>query len=603
MALTAVVASIAIPHEPCLDPRELSIQEQTCLLTNPQAYHSASNEQSIRPTGDIGNLALTHEWIADDSLDLPDAVETAESYSVKTLDRAEEAQKDPLEEAAHWHASDHGSPSGTEFNSPFRLSSPSPRPRRAHVLSRDDQYSMSDNLTPANDEQRRPETRGIWMNGNGATEYSEAGDASRQILSDQVQHEYLSLNEDQNPERTENRSFEATRGRRCLSAANNTRLAQGRQVKSKRKLDLDLSRIGPKRNSIMKSNRAIVPMTGSRKKKLRNKPLFERETARLESYISQHRRKCEKMGLPCPGDFVYSAETKIRLASLGLESHVNVLRVLSLTIGSCESLVVLKEILRAYRDPSSGSLETTRDVSNAKRLETIRSLSGNAAFFNLLKKCHIHRLFTDNKDSLCDPTDNFIISTAMSVTTRPQGETGNPRNSAEAKITKSIMREVYPEVHSNSADYRLKYREVTELRRTGRRLDMLVSRFGLGILGLLPLAQQDSFPGLASKIADGMQVPHLLHCRACVTCILGYRIFRITSSKAFWTCGRERKATSLEKLATLPPRWWRECFTEPLIPLPHSLLKTLIRSKLQNTRKDHLSFLDFSNWLRLLHEF
>ena len=593
--LTAFVISIAIPHEPCLDPRELSIQDQTCLLTNAQTHHSPSNEQSIRSTGDIGNLALTHEWVADDSLDLPDAVETTESYAAEGLDPAEITQIDSLEEAAHWHESGRGSPSGTEFNSPFRMSYSSPSRRRAHILRRDDQHQSSDNFTPADDEQRRPETQGFWMNENEGTENSEAGEAGRQMLSDQIQHEYLSLNEDQNPERTENRSFEATRRRMDLDAASNTRLAQNWQGKSNRKSDLDLSRIRPKRNGIIKSNRAIVSTTGSRKKKLRNKPLFERETARLESYISQHRRKCEKMGLPCPGDFVYSAETKIRLASLGLESHVNVLRVLSLTIGSCESLVVLKEILRAYRDPSSGSLETARDLSNAKRLETIRSLSGNAAFFNLLKKCHIHRLFTDNKDSLCDPTDNFIISTAQSVTTRPKGETGNPRNSAEAKITKSIMTEVYPEVDLNSADYRLKYREVTELRRTGRRLDMLISRFGLGILGLLPLAQQDSFPGLASRIADGMQVPPLLHYRACVTCIIGYRIFRITSSKAFWTCWREKKATSLERLATLPHKWWRDCFTEPLIPLLRSLLKTLIRSKSQDTRKDHLSFLDFSH--------
>ena len=553
--LTAVVVSIAIPHEPCLDPRELLIEEQTCLLTNAQTHHTLSNEQSIGSTGDIGNLALTHEWIADDSIDLPDAVETAESFAAEGLDPAQITKEDALENAVYWHVSGHGSPSGTEFNSPFGLSSPSLRPREVHTLRRGDQDLSSDNFTPADDGQRRLETQGIWMNEHGATACSEAEDVGRQTLSDQIQHEYLSLNEDHNPEITEKRSFGATGRRMGIGAASNTRLAQNRKGKSSRKSDLDLLRAKQKRIGITKSNRAIVPMTGSGRKKLKDKPLFERETARLESYISQHRRNCEKMGLPCPGDFVYNAETKIRLASLGLESHVNVLRVLSLTIGSCESLVVLKEILRAYRDPSSGSLETARDVSNAKRLETIRSLSGNAAFFNLLKKCHIHRLFTDNKDPLCDPTDNFIISTAKSVTTRPRGETGNPRKSAEAKITKSMMREVYPGVHSNSADYRVKYREVTELRRTGRRLDMLVSRFGLGILGLLPLAQHDSISGLAFKIADSMQVPPPMYCRACVTSVLGYRIFRITSSKAFRTCWTERKAMSLEKSATLLHRW------------------------------------------------
>ena len=545
----------------------MSIQEQTCLLTDAQTHHTQSNEQPIGSTGDIDNLVFTHEWIADESLDLPDAVETAESFAAEVLDPAEITQRYSLENAACWHAPGHCSPTRREPDRVFRLSSPSLGPRKVHTLRRDDQDPSSDNLTPADDGQQRLETQGIWMNKDGATEGSEAEDVGRQTLSDQIQPEHLSLDEDHNPEITGKHSFGATGSQKGLSAASKTRLAQDRKEKSNRKLDLDLLRARQKRAGITKSNRATVPMTGSRRKKLKDKALFERETARLEPYISQHRRKCEKMGLPCPGDYVYSAETKIRLASLGLESHVNVLRVLSLTIGSCESLVDLKEILRAYRDPSSGSLETAGDFSNAKRLDTIRSLSGDAAFFNLLKKCHIHRLFTDNKDPLCDPTDNFIISTAKSVTTRPRGETGNPRNSAEAKITKAIMREVYPGLHSNSTDYQPKYREVTELRRTGRRLDMLISRFGLGILGLLPLAQHDSISGLAFKIADGMQVPPPVYCLACVTFILGYHISRITNSKAFWTCWTQRKAMSLEESAMLRHRWWREFFAEPLILL------------------------------------
>ena len=83
---------------------------------------------------------------------------------------------------------------------------------------------------------------------------------------------------------------------------------------------------------------------------------------------------------------------------------------------------------------------------------------------------------------------------------------GNPRNSAESRITKSMMKEVYPEIDSDSNDYSKKYREITGLRRSGRRLNLLVSQFGKGILGLLPLAQDDSSPGLACKITDTMQV-------------------------------------------------------------------------------------------------
>ena len=77
------------------------------------------------------------------------------------------------------------------------------------------------------------------------------------------------------------------------------------------------------------------------------------------------------------------------------------------------------------------------------------------------------------------------------------------------------MREVYRGVLSNTTDYRLKDREVTELQTTGRRLDMLISRFSLGILGLLPSSQHDLISGLFYKIADVMQVPPPLSCRAC----------------------------------------------------------------------------------------
>ena len=137
-ALTAVVANIAIPHETCLDPRELSIQEQICLLKFAQTHHTPSNEQSIGSTGDVGNLALTHEWIADALLDLPDTVESAQSFAVEGLSPAEITHKDSLGIKNHRHTSSHGSPSWTDFNSSFRLSSPSLRPRKVHTLRRDD---------------------------------------------------------------------------------------------------------------------------------------------------------------------------------------------------------------------------------------------------------------------------------------------------------------------------------------------------------------------------------------------------------------------------------------------------------------------------------
>ena len=236
----------------------------------------------------------------------------------------------------------------------------------------------------------------------------------------------------------------------------------------------------------------------------RKKPFLEKQKACLDTYISQHTTKYRELGLPCPGEFLGREETRRRLAGLKLENYANVLRVLNFTIGGYESLVGLKEVLRAYRDPNVGLLITTQEVPNAKRLQAIQSLERNGAYMNLLKKCHIHRLFIDNVDPLRNPNDNFIVSTSNS--TDAAGELGNPRNSAESRITKSMMKEVYPNMDSNSADYKKKYREITALRRNGRRLDVLVSYFGKGILGLLPLVQDDSTSGMAYIFADTMQV-------------------------------------------------------------------------------------------------
>lgn len=146
-------------------------------------------------------------------------------------------------------------------------------------------------------------------------------------------------------------------------------------------------------------------------------------------------------------------------------------------------MIELKKVLRAYRDSNVDLLITTQEIFNAKRLQTIQSLERNGTYMNLLKKCHIHRLFIDNLDPLRNPNDDFIVSTSNSI--EAAGELGNPRNCAESRITKSMMKEIYPNMDSNSADSKKKYGGITALRRNGRRLDVLVSYFGKGILGLL----------------------------------------------------------------------------------------------------------------------
>ena len=206
------------------------------------------------------------------------------------------------------------------------------------------------------------------------------------------------------------------------------------------------------------------------------------------------------MGLPCPGAYVDNEETENRLVSFGLENYTYVLQVFSFTIGGHESVIGLKNILEVYRSHELSSLQIEREVSNAKRVQAIKGLERKEAYINLLKRWHIHQLYVDNADPLDTPYDNFIVSTVTSATQRKQK--GNHRNAAESKVTKSMVVEVYPNIQPDSREYGQKYREISLLRKNGRRLALLVSKFGRGILGLLPLTQDESSCGMTFKIFD-----------------------------------------------------------------------------------------------------
>lgn len=349
-------------------------------------------------------------------------------------------------------------------------------------------------------------TETITVHEDRNTNFIEREDSGMDFLLESIQDEYPYGGGEYHQSIIREVSAETSGRAKGIPAAKSPRLHRSRKESSitTRRSGCDLIKATPERTG------ATRVMQNISKKHIRDKTfsngLLKTQLACLDAYILQHRTRYEKLGLPCPGDFVESAKIKIRLANLGLDTHANVLRAFSFAIAGCESLFGLQEILRAYRNNDAGPRILAREVSNAKRLETIKGLSGEEAYLNLLKNCHVHKLFSENIDPLCNSNDNFIVSTTENVKTRASKELGNPRNSAESRITKSIMREVYPKVHLKSSDYRSKYDEISGLRRSGRRLDILVSRFGKGILGLLPFAQGDSRPGSVGKITDFMQV-------------------------------------------------------------------------------------------------
>ena len=219
----------------------------------------------------------------------------------------------------------------------------------------------------------------------------------------------------------------------------------------------------------------------------------------LEQLIAHERRKFENQGRQ--DSFIFSL-TPESISGLGAERHSWTLRVFFFAVASSHSMLTLRDILRACRDRTTGDLsEPMQGLSTAKRLEFIEHLEGNLAYFSLLRRCHILKLFMDNFDPSRQAEGGFIVQTQESISNTGRKKSGNPSHVAHSEMTKSMIQEIYPELQPNTPGYQTKYRSVSELRKLGKRLHFLTTMFGYGILGLLP-----STTGSDLCISDSMYV-------------------------------------------------------------------------------------------------
>lgn len=134
------------------------------------------------------------------------------------------------------------------------------------------------------------------------------------------------------------------------------------------------------------------------------------------------------------------------------------------------------------------SKEAGCNISRAERVKVIERLDENGAYYGHLKRCHVYQLFIDSRGSNEKAGDDFIVKRAQSISTPVKPTMGNPHHVTTANITELIMREVYAQMEERSEEYTKKYRVVSNLRKLGQCLDLLVVSFGYGLLGLVPVA-------------------------------------------------------------------------------------------------------------------
>ena len=230
-------------------------------------------------------------------------------------------------------------------------------------------------------------------------------------------------------------------------------------------------------------------------------------TVLLRTHISREKSKYQDLGTPCPLRTFPSPLSEIGVPSWCVDYETE-LATFFFAIGSSESLAIFQDIIRMYRsNVLMESKETRQGFSNAERVRTIERLDGNISYFQFLKRCHIHALFLSSGASDQQVNDNFVVETTQSATKRKTLPRGNPFYIANAQLTTSIMKEIYPNLEKGDAGYVKKYRFITALRQLGQRLHLLVDRFGLGVIGLIPLAPGTPNVDNVLSIDDRMYIP------------------------------------------------------------------------------------------------
>jgi hypothetical protein len=252
-------------------------------------------------------------------------------------------------------------------------------------------------------------------------------------------------------------------------------LAQSRT--RKRDVEYPLAKQGP--------NASYTGTELEKRKRLRSS---RDKSTHLDEYVLLEKSRCQSLGLPCPEEGFNLAITQISNKSTRLDQVMTDLKVFYFAIASPESLAALQAIVKVQRCSLGGKISVPNwKLPLVERMKEIENLSENIAYMGFLRRCHTHQLYIDSSAGSQKTSDGFINSTTQSISTRSNPEFGNPNNLEDSRVSKLIMHEVYPNLEATSSEYKNKNRFVGKIRRLGQRLDLLVEKFGYGILGLLPL--------------------------------------------------------------------------------------------------------------------
>lgn len=212
----------------------------------------------------------------------------------------------------------------------------------------------------------------------------------------------------------------------------------------------------------------------------------------LNSFLDEENRKCRCHKYPLPFETFFAPPIQTALMDMG--ACAKTLTKFLVHIASAESLVTLRHIVVSYRErPSPISFGTRLGLSEEERLNIIGRLGNEIAWCRLLRMYHILKLYETCKGTDC--AEKLIVTTPASFQSRKR-KAGNPFHAAESEVTERMTKGIFPNLLPGTDDYNEKKASLKRVRKLGQRLQILVARFGNGILGLI---LNDDMKGLGTS--------------------------------------------------------------------------------------------------------
>ncbi|KAF7935381.1 uncharacterized protein EAE97_008288 [Botrytis byssoidea] len=212
----------------------------------------------------------------------------------------------------------------------------------------------------------------------------------------------------------------------------------------------------------------------------------------LSEYMRIEKERCHNLGFSFThNDF----DMAMKIASPGLKLDdiiFDQLKMLYFAIGSGESLVSLRSLLEIRRRPMARQqCKEAYSLTIVERMKQVEHLNTKIAYNIFERRYHIYHLYNDSRSFHNKTSDGFVNTTSQSILINSASRMGNPLNLDESQVTKKMLHLLHPDLDHGSTEYQKKLRSISKIRKLGERFEILVRKFGYGIIGLLPLPVDD----------------------------------------------------------------------------------------------------------------